>query len=136
MIRKAAEATGINKILEATLAYIPQLFILAILGVSIVIANLWIDIHDLQIDVAEAKEKLTATRLCEHILLCTAASTNECKNSVNRVAATLDNHLNSAETWKTRLINVEDKLYYLKGSSDALSSIETRVEFLEKKIRK
>lgn len=136
MIRKAAEVTGITKILEATLEYIPQLFILALFGFGLVVGNLWIDIHDMQADVAEAREKLSATKLCEHILLCTAASTNECRNSVNRVAASLENHLTSAETWKTRLINAEDKIYYLKGSSDTLSSLETRVEFLEKKIRK
>lgn len=137
MIRKEDnESTGLKRVIEATWEYIPQLLLWVVLGLALLIGKLWIDIHDLSIRVTDNNEMLSTAKLCEHVELCIAPTSGEMKNNLNRLSVSLESHISSREATRIRLLNVEERVYSLKREIDGYSDIESRVEFLEKKIRK
>lgn len=137
MIRKEDnESTGLKRVIEATWEYIPQLLLWVVLGLALLIGKLWIDIHDLSIRVTDNNEMLSTTKLCEHVELCTAPISAEMKNNLNRLSLSLESQISSREATRIRLLNVEERVYSLKKEIDGYSDIESRIEFLEKKVRK
>lgn len=130
------ESTGLKRVIESMWEYVPTLLLWSVLGLGILIGKLWIDLHDVSIRVAENDEKLSSARLCEHVALCVAPMSSECKNNINRLSISFENHAVSTESLRSRLLNVEDKIYSLKRTVDNQSDVESRIEFLEKKIRK
>jgi hypothetical protein len=134
-----------EKIINNIIDQLPHILVAAIFALLVLIWGLWVNTRDNAADIDTLKRNQLSSNLCDRLKLCPKCeeldkSLRILENTINKSEQHILLHNSESESWKQRIIRLENQIYELqtlpKARPDAFTgamgkALESRIEQLE-----